>query len=46
MRSPIVMHRLVLEVPADVLRSGLSLPSAAVVGPSTLPATQPKEAQP
>jgi len=41
-----VMHHIVGDVPADVLRNGLSLLGAAVVGPYTLPATQPKEAQP
>ena len=34
------------DVPADALRNKLSLLGAAVVGPYTLPATQPKEAQP
>jgi hypothetical protein len=42
----IVMHHLVADVPADVLRNGLSLLGAAIVDPCTLPATQPKEAQP
>ena len=46
MHGLIVMHHLVGDVPADVLRNGLSLLGAAVVGPYTLPATQPKEAQP
>jgi hypothetical protein len=45
-RCLIVMHHLVDDVPADALRNGLSLPGAAVVGPYTLPATQPQEAQP
>jgi hypothetical protein len=40
------MHDLVDDVPADALRNGRSLLGAAVVGPSTLPATQPQEAQP
>ena len=42
----IVMHRLVVDVPADALRNGLSLLGTAVVGPYTLPATEPQEAQP
>jgi hypothetical protein len=46
MHGLIVMHHLVDDVPADALRNGLSLLGAAVVGPYTLPATQPKEAQP
>jgi hypothetical protein len=39
------MHHLVDDVPADALRNGLSL-LGAVVGPYTLPATEPQEAQP
>jgi hypothetical protein len=46
MHGLIVTHRLVGDVPADVLRNGVSLLGAAIVGPHTLPATQPKEAQP
>jgi AcrR family transcriptional regulator len=46
MHGLIVMHHLVDDVPADALRNGLSLLGAAVIGPYTLPATQPKEAQP
>jgi hypothetical protein len=46
MHSLIVMHHIVDDVPADARRNGLSLPGTAVVGPYTLPATQPKEAQP
>jgi AcrR family transcriptional regulator len=46
MHGLIVMHHLVDDVPADALRNGLSLLGAAVVGPYTLPATQPQEAQP
>jgi AcrR family transcriptional regulator len=46
MHGLIVMHHLVVDVPADVLRNGLSLLGAAVVGPYTLPATGPQEAQP
>jgi hypothetical protein len=46
MHGLIVMHHLVDDVPADALRNGLSLLGAAVVGPYTLPARQPKEAQP
>src|SRR5271169_3449525 len=46
MHGLIVMHHIVDDVPADALRNGLSLLGAAVVGPYTLPATQPKEAQP
>jgi hypothetical protein len=42
----IVMHHLVDDVPADALRNGLSLLGAAVIGPYTLPATQPQEARP
>jgi hypothetical protein len=41
----IATHHLVGDVPADVLRNGLSLLGAAIVGPYALPATQPKEAQ-
>jgi hypothetical protein len=44
--SLIVMHRLVDDVPADALRNGLSLLGAAVIGPYTLPATQPQKGQP
>ena len=40
------MHHLVNDVPADALRNALSLLGAAVIGPSTLAATQPQEAQP
>jgi hypothetical protein len=46
MHGLIVMHHLVDDVPADALRNGLSLLGAAVVGPYTLPAKQPQEAQP
>ena len=46
MHGLIVMHHLVDDVPADALRNGLSLLGAAAIGPYTLPATQPKEAQP
>ena len=46
MHGLIVMHHIVDDVPADVLRNGLSLLGAAVVGPYTLPATQPQKAQP
>jgi hypothetical protein len=46
MHGLIVMHHIVDDVPADALRNGLSLLGAAVVGPYTLPATQPQEAQP
>jgi hypothetical protein len=46
MHGLIVMHHIVDDVPADALRDRLSLLGAAVVGPYTLPATQPKEAQP
>ena len=42
----IVMHHIVDDAPADALRDGLSLLGAAVLGPYTLPATQPQEAQP
>jgi hypothetical protein len=45
MHRLIVMHHLV-DVPGDVLRNGLSLLGAAVIGPYTLPATEPQEAQP
>jgi hypothetical protein len=44
MHGLIVMHHIVDDVPADALRKGLSLLGAAVVGPYTLPATQPQEA--
>jgi len=46
MHGLIVMHHLVDDVPADALRNGLSLLGAAVIGPYTLPATQPQEAKP
>jgi hypothetical protein len=46
MHGLIVMHHIVDDVPADALRNELSLLGAAVVGPYTLPATQPQEAQP
>ena len=46
MHGLIVMHHIVDDVPADALRNRLSLLGAAVVGPYTLPATQPQEAQP
>jgi hypothetical protein len=46
MHGLIVMHHLVDDVPADALRNGLSLLGAAVVGPYTLPTTQPQKAQP
>jgi hypothetical protein len=46
MHGLIVMHHLGGDVPADALRNGLSLLGAAVIGPYTLPATQPKEARP
>jgi hypothetical protein len=46
MHGLIVMHHIVDDVPADALRDRLSLLGAAVVGPYTLPATPPKEAQP
>ena len=46
MHGLIVMHHLVDDVPSDALRNGLSLLGAAVVGPYTLPATLPQEAQP
>jgi BetI-type transcriptional repressor, C-terminal len=46
MHGLIVMHHIVDDVLADALRNGLSLLGAAVVGPYTLPATQPQEAQP
>jgi hypothetical protein len=46
MHRPIVMHHIVGDVPANALRNGLSLLGAAVVGPYTLPATQPKDARP
>jgi hypothetical protein len=39
------MHHLGEDVPADALRKGLSLLSAAVADPYTLPDTQPQEAQ-
>jgi hypothetical protein len=45
-RGLIVMHHLVDDVPTDALRNELSLLDAAVVGPYTLPATQPQEAKP
>jgi hypothetical protein len=44
MHGLIVMHHLVDDVPAEALRSGLSLLGAAVVGPYTLPAAPPLEA--
>jgi hypothetical protein len=46
MHGLIVMHHNVDDVPADALPNGLSLLGAAVIGPYTLPATQPQEAQP
>ena len=46
MHGLIVMHHLVNDVPADALRNALSLLGAAVIGPYTLAATQPQEAQP
>ena len=46
MHGLIVMHHIVDDVPADALRKGLSLLGAAVIGPYTLPATGPQEAQP
>jgi hypothetical protein len=46
MHGLIVMHHLVDDVPADALRNGLSLLGAAVIGPYTLSATQPQDAQP
>ena len=46
MHGLIVTHHLVGDVPADVLRKGLSLLGAAIFGPYTLPATQPQEAKP
>ena len=46
MHDLIVTHHLVDDVPADALRNGLSLLGAAVIGPYTLPATEPQEAQP
>jgi hypothetical protein len=46
MHGLIVMHHLVDDVPSDVLRNGLSLLGAAVVGPYTLPATPSQEAKP
>ena len=46
MHGLIVMHHFVGDVPADALRNGLSLLGAAVLGPYTLPATQPQEAKP
>jgi hypothetical protein len=46
MHGLIVMHHNVDDVPADALRNGFSLLGAAVVGPYTLPTTQPKEARP
>jgi hypothetical protein len=39
------MHYIGEDVPADALGNGLSLLSADVVGPYTLPDTQPQEAQ-
>jgi hypothetical protein len=46
MHGLIVMHHIVEDVPGDALRNELSLLGAAVIGPFTLPATQPQEAQP
>jgi len=46
MHGLIAMHHLVDDVPTDALRNGLSLLGAAVIGPYTLPATQPQEARP
>jgi BetI-type transcriptional repressor, C-terminal len=46
MHGLIVMHHIADDVPADALRNGLSLLGTAVVGPYTLPVTQPKEARP
>ncbi|MDT5291230.1 MAG: hypothetical protein QOF88_6119, partial [Mycobacterium sp.] len=46
MHGLIVMHHLVDDVPPDALRNGLSLLGAAVVGPYTLPATTPQDANP
>jgi len=46
MHGLMVMLHLIDDVPGDALRNGLSLLGAAVIGPYTLPATEPQKAQP